>query len=192
MDSRVYASLSAFSDVVDTKVSDESLQEEYLDFERSYFDLGLLSDTDIPWGYFDLGSIMQTDVRIVRRDELVVDVSRMLLRRMITGLPVVDDSGILVGVISVTDVANAVARPELLEKMGELTVSDIMTTYVITETLRSNLRDVLHAMLSFRLHRVIVIDDARKPIGIVSSLDAAKTLQYLLKELKSATLRNAS
>ena len=50
-----------------------------------------------------VGHIMTRDVELVRRDSDVHELEKLLLARKVHGVPVVDSEGVLVGVISQTD-----------------------------------------------------------------------------------------
>ncbi len=51
--------------------------------------------------------IMQRDVPTIHRDESIEDLVRFLFKKRVTGAPVVDDSGQMVGIISEADVTKA-------------------------------------------------------------------------------------
>lgn len=58
----------------------------------------------------DVSEIMRTDVVTVAPDRTVADLVDLLEREGITGVPVVDADEVVVGVVSVTDVARAALR----------------------------------------------------------------------------------
>lgn len=187
--SRTFQTVAAFIESLDRELDEKALKAEFLNFEEHYLDLSLLEECDLPGGLIDLESQMNTQISTVSADESVSSLAKMLLRRMITGMPVVDAEGKLIGVVSTTDIVGAIGRPDRLAEFEELKVRDIMTTYTLTVTLKSDLAEVLHYMTSFRLHRIFVVDEGRRPIGIITSLDAVRILRRVLVELRSQTLR---
>lgn len=57
-----------------------------------------------------VADIMQTDVVTVKPETTVAELTDLLEEEGVTGAPVVDDEGIVRGVVSVSDVSRAVAR----------------------------------------------------------------------------------
>lgn len=139
--------------------------------------------------------VMNPRVLTVRTDMSVREAARYLVDHEITGAPVEDPEGTLVGVVSVVDVTEAAseglsaaafrrrpgyfARPEErplspgdLERLAdeELTVEDIMTPEIYTVATDTPVADVAMAMLRDHLHRLLVVRDG-KPVGVVSTSD---------------------
>ena len=120
----------------------------------------------------------------VHADDSIADVAQTLLERMITGLPVVDDDSRPIGVVSNTDLAGVISRPELYSRIAELKVRDIMTPRVHKVTSDDSLQRAVQILLSFRLHRVLVVDPQDgKLIGLLTALDCTKILDLLVKRL---------
>lgn len=182
VDTRVYSALSEFVDKVDVDSDSDarSLRESYLDFESCYYDLGLLLPVAQAGEPTLACDIMNTNVLSVSEDTWVCEVASILTRRMITGCPVVDSQGKLVGVVSVTDLAGLLAREEMLQQRHQLSAADVMTCYTVTVEPSASIQEILHLVLSFRLHRVIVVDSEKRPMGIVTTLDLARALKSLL------------
>lgn len=59
-----------------------------------------------------VANIMQTEPVTVKPNTTVADLTDLLEEEEITGAPVVDDAGLVQGVVSVSDVSRAVARRE--------------------------------------------------------------------------------
>lgn len=82
--------------------------------------------------------IMTSDVVAVRPDELVVDAAELMEERGLRRLPVLDEEGLLVGIVTDSDIREAETAGSVLisyEPEADadwLTVSDIMTTDVVT------------------------------------------------------------
>jgi CBS domain-containing protein len=96
--------------------------------------------------------------------------AELLKDEAITGAPVVDHQGQVVGIISQSDLIthdlmrSADARPAA-------TVKDIMTTTVVTVEEDTPIPAVALRMAQQGIHRVIVVDKQRQLRGIVTSMD---------------------
>jgi len=143
--------------------------------------------------------VMNPDVMAVRADMTVRDLAAFLAERQITGAPVIDADGRLVGVVSLMDIAEsraegvdvAPAAPAggggieglvdlphgLALRIGnaEASVSQIMTPAVYTIVAETPVADIARTMISGRIHRLFVTENERI-VGIVTSLDLVKLL----------------
>jgi CBS domain-containing protein len=138
--------------------------------------------------------LMNPDVLTVPDDMSVRDLARFLVDNDITGAPVEDDAGRLVGVVSVFDIARLLGEDEddfeLEEREGapangasddagldeagddedELLVEDIMTPAVWSVTEEATVPEVASLMLKEHLHRLLVVRE-EEPVGIISTSD---------------------
>lgn len=114
------------------------------------------------------GEIMTTTLLTVPQVMTVRELSTFLADHEITGAPVTDENGNLVGVVSVTDIAQNEANQDSL-------VRNIMTPTVYTVPADTPVRKIARAMIAGRVHRLVVTqgDDV---VGIVTSLDLLKLL----------------
>lgn len=129
-------------------------------------------------------SIMTREVVTVGPDVLVADAAREMLERRLKRLPVVDSAGRLLGMLSRIDVLKTVstgfgrreAVPEPAEqRLGSHPVPSqvgaVMNPHVPLVRPTTPLAEVLDAVVSTRLNRAVVVDDARRPVGIVVDTD---------------------
>ena len=107
--------------------------------------------------------VMTTKVITIKPDQTKQQAARLLSQNRISGLPVINDEGTLVGVVTEYDV---------IGKQGQ-TVSDIMTGSVITVAPETDLEDVAHILLHERIKRLPVLEEGRV-IGIVSRADLVR------------------
>jgi CBS domain-containing protein len=141
--------------------------------------------------------VMNREVLTVRAELTVRELAAFLTENQISGAPVIDANRRLVGVVSVTDVAqNDAERPELVDdrssptlavrgwedrmnpedlrglhlESDDLLVRDIMTPTVYTVPEDTPVARIAQTMVAGRIHRVFVTRRGRV-IGIVTSLD---------------------
>jgi CBS domain-containing membrane protein len=149
-------------------------------------------------------NVMVKDVVTVREDLPIAGLIREIRTRRFSGFPVVDAEEKAVGVVSQNDVLRALAyavgaeapaaqTPEwrkasslLLEMtlstaggaVSELLarpVRDVMTRSVTSVRADAKVADVCDKMVSNRIHRVLVLDSARKVQGLISATDLVKS-----------------
>jgi CBS-domain-containing membrane protein len=97
----------------------------------------------------------------------------VLDRHRISGAPVVDASGSLVGVLSRTDLVRARSTEYLWANWQGLAVRHLMTTPAVTVQRSTPIVLAAARMERHHIHRLIVVadDDATLPIGILSTTD---------------------
>lgn len=84
-----------------------------------------------------------------------------------------DAAGVMVGILTKTDIVRYIRQ---CCDGGMAPVEVIMTRDVVSSTTKDVLRDVWNVMNKRGLQRIPVIDDNRKPIGIVYARDALQSL----------------
>jgi predicted transcriptional regulator len=146
--------------------------------------------------------VMNPVVFTVRDDMTIRELANFFLEKGISGAPVADETGKLIGVVSVTDIAESASesgsivpdRPEPdlhlpgwdhklsadeLRQMhvedAKLLVRDIMTPTVYTIPEDTPISQIARTMVSGRVHRLLVTRE-NKVVGIVTTLDMLKLL----------------
>lgn len=146
--------------------------------------------------------IMVEKVISIPKDMDLRDLSKLFLEKGITGAPVVDEAGGLVGVVSQTDLLfyhltrddelvldtdfYAHARVEgkalrtgfQIEDLNTGKVEEVMTPVVHSVTETTPLADVAKMMIRKHIHRVIV-RRGRKVAGIITALDVLRVIAKL-------------
>jgi CBS domain-containing protein/rubredoxin len=107
-----------------------------------------------------VSEIMTRDVVSVPPDMPTKEVATILSEQRITGLPVVDGDGTVVGVISELDI---------ISRQGA-TAADIMSGQVISATEDTDVQEVANLFSSSRIRRVPILADG-KLVGLVSRSD---------------------
>jgi IMP dehydrogenase len=88
----------------------------------------------------------------------------------IGGIPVVDDKGILVGIITNRDLR--------FEKNLNKPVSDVMTSKVITTTEFTNFEKTIDILQKYRIEKLPVVDKKQKLVGLITYKDILKLKEY--------------
>jgi CBS domain-containing protein len=120
-----------------------------------------------------VGERMAIEPIVIRADANLSEAARLLDTNHISGLPVVDGSGSLVGVLSQTDLARARATEYLWANWPGLAVRHLMTTPPVTVHRSMPLAQAAKKMERHHIHRLVVVadDDETLPIGILSMTD---------------------
>jgi CBS domain-containing protein len=110
---------------------------------------------------------------VIRSDASLTDAARLMDQYRISGLPVVDGAGSLVGVLSQTDLARARATEYLWSNWPGLAVRHLMTHPAVTVQRSVPLAAAAQTMERLHIHRLVVVDDRDEhlPIGVLSLTD---------------------
>lgn len=149
--------------------------------------------------------MVKTVAEIMTREPIVVtpatplkEAIQILAERHISGLPVVNEQGVLVGVISESDLMwqETGAEPppyvmvldsiiylqnphkyeqEIHKALGQ-TVGEVMTSQVTTISPQKSLQEAAHALQQKQIHRLPVLDDTGKLVGIITRGDIIRAM----------------
>lgn len=122
-----------------------------------------------------IARIMSRDVRACNAGHTLARAAQLMWDHDIGAVPVVDDNGRIVGII--TDRDACMAAYTRGQPLAEILVADAMSTDVVT--CRDNATDdeVARLMASAKVRRIPVTDASRRVIGIVSLNDLALALR---------------
>ncbi len=111
--------------------------------------------------------IMTTRVVTVKPSTPIADAARLLVRRKISGVPVVDekDKTKVVGILTEADL---LAAPS-----GAKTVAEVMRRRVISVAPDTSVDDIAATLVKRKIKRVPVLDGG-KLVGIVSRIDVLR------------------
>jgi len=141
--------------------------------------------------------IMTTEVITVKKETSLKDLARILYEKHINGVPVVDDKGLLIGIICESDlirkdkklhIPTVVAlfdavfyleSPKKFEKeiqrMNATTVEDLYTREVITVAEKTPVDEIATLMTEKKIYTIPVADGDRL-VGIIGKADLIRTL----------------
>lgn len=122
-----------------------------------------------------VGEVMTANPVSIAETASLKEAAGILDSRKITGLPVVDAAGTLVGVLSQTDLVRVRANQHLASNWPGLAVGQVMTKPALTIPASASLEEAARAMEQRRVHRLVVTDDAATPIGIISTSDLVRS-----------------
>ncbi len=143
----------------------------------------------------------------VKPSDLVETVLKLLEEKHISGLPVVDDQGQVVGVVSEADLLfkekpirmplyltflDSIIYLEPLDKFKQqlkknlgVLVEDVMTSKPNTISSDAPVSQAAELMLTKRINRLPVLDETGKLVGIVTRNDLLKALRVELASIES-------
>ena len=144
--------------------------------------------------------IMTKNVICVNPDMRINELNKAFIKDRITGAPVVDENGDLIGVVSKSDIVNydlkkgmhATSMSDYYSSPGlepqqmtddfiktdtltfvDATVKDIMKPSVVTAQPDDSIQDLSREMYDKKIHRLVIVE-GNKVAGIVSTLDILK------------------
>lgn len=141
--------------------------------------------------------IMSRNVITVEPEMELIKLAEVLAIHKVGGVPVVEKSGRLVGVVSQSDLVAQNKNPSIprsitlfdwviyldsmdklkseLDKMAGVLVRDIMTKKVLTVTPESSMAEVADLMTEKKVHTIPVLKDG-EIVGVIGKLDIVRSL----------------
>jgi CBS domain-containing protein len=111
---------------------------------------------------------------MVQVDTPVDEIAELMAQNDITGLPVVDATGALVGVVSQTDMIRVAAGAGGggLRPLTGYTARHVMSHHPVAVRAETPLVEAASRLERHGIHRLVVVaDDGRTPIGVISVSD---------------------
>lgn len=119
-----------------------------------------------------VGEAMTLGVISIKDGATLADAAKLLDDSRIRGVPVVDEEGHVVGVLSQTDLLRARVMEHLWASWPGLAVRHVMSRPAVTARTDMSLDDAAVLMEDRRIGRLVVVGpDGRTPIGILSTSD---------------------
>lgn len=142
--------------------------------------------------------VMKTDVIIANREDIIVDVAKLLIKEKIGGMPVVDDNNKVVGIISETDILKKekyIEPPKIInilegllflddlkqmeqdmKRIAAYKVKDLMSTEIVKVYENDTFDEVANIMIKKSINRVPVVDSTNTLKGIICRYDIIKAM----------------
>jgi len=115
--------------------------------------------------------IMTRPVVSARKNASARDIAMQLLSGLYSGMPVTDEDGKVLGVVTEFDLLGRVFMEEELVK---LTAGDVMTKTPVTVDVSTSLNDLLKTMMENNIVRLPVTEKGRL-VGIVARCDILRS-----------------
>jgi CBS domain-containing protein len=120
-----------------------------------------------------VGEVMTANPISIAETASLAEAAGILDGHKISGLPVIDEVGALVGVLSQTDLIRVRADQHHAANWRGLAVGEVMTRPALTIAVTATLDEAARQMDERRVHRLVVTNQAATPIGIISTGDLA-------------------
>jgi CBS domain-containing protein len=153
------------------------------------------------WALVTARDIMRTDVVTVDYAAPLSDVERTLSEHRISGAPVTDEAGHIIGIVSLKDLIERYAEePESHPRRGagffhlsseemleddfesfeipaesEETAQDVMTAQIYSVEATAGLQEIATIMTRHNVHRVLVQEDG-KYVGLITTMEILDSL----------------
>ncbi len=126
---------------------------------------------------------MSKDVITLTHDRSMMKAAKLLKDNDISRLPIVDEDGVLVGIVSDRDIkeaspskATTLDMHELYYLLSEIKIKDIMSRKVITVSIEDTVEKAAVVMEESKIGGIPVVDADNKPVGIITNTDVFKVL----------------
>ncbi len=154
--------------------------------------------------YLTAKDVMNPNVISVPADWTIEELSQFLIDKAITGAPVKDENGKLIGVVSLTDIVRHDSLAEInlradephdyymhgweerlapeeltsfhVEDKPQAFVRDVMTPMIFKVDENTSIQEVADTMIGGRVHRLLVTH-AGRVVGIVTTMDMLKVIR---------------
>ncbi len=135
--------------------------------------------------------LMSRGVLVISQHMSLRAAAHLLTQARVSGAPVVDEEGRCVGVLSAADLVHWMDRGKQatkrrgtgascvccdwqidgLDDVPEDEVSRYMTTNVVATGPETRVGELARWMRNAHIHRIVIVDERRRPVGVVSSMD---------------------
>ena len=131
---------------------------------------------------------MTQPVTTIGADAPVRQAAELMKTRQIRHLPVVENDGRLIGIVTDRDLRQMIFDPMIHERLGDvvealggLTVRDIMTWAVITVRPESGIRQAARLMREQKVGALPVVE-AGRVVGMLTERDLLRALETLIRD----------
>ena len=137
------------------------------------------------------GDVMTRGADTVELDATLQTAVEIMIERGLSALPVVDRSGVCVGMLTKTDIVRLAgaeqqfgSAPQLarlvlgvdLADLDQARIADVMTSRVVAAGEQDTLPMLAKQMIKHELHHLPICDQQQRLLGVVSSMDLVQAL----------------
>ena len=145
-----------------------------------------------------VAEVMTTEVLTVTQETTLKEVATLLAARGISGAPVIDEAGRIVGVVSEADILAKERRPQQQSRLGRIlgyaapvspkaqarTAGEAMTAPPIVITADRRVDTAASLMLDRQVNRLPVVDRAGVLVGIVTRADLVRAFVHTDEQIE--------
>ena len=117
-------------------------------------------------------AIMVRPVLFARRRKIARDIALQFLTGSFSGMPILDEEGRIIGIITQYELIKAV---ETGRDLAQTTAEEIMSTEVVTAERDTQFSELMNRMTDKNIHRLLITDQDRL-VGVVARSDVLKIL----------------
>jgi|KBSMisStandDraft_5_1062788.scaffolds.fasta_scaffold77539_4 CBS domain-containing protein len=114
--------------------------------------------------------IMSTDIEAAKENATISEVGTRLILRSINGIPIIDDDGKVIGILTIIDILRAIRDNKNIDG---LKAGDIMTRDPTVINQKTDMMDMIDIMDKKGIEMIPVVDEEsdNRIIGVVSRKD---------------------
>jgi len=136
--------------------------------------------------------VMTRDAIAIRTHADIHEAARLLSEHRISGLPVVDEESVVLGVVTEADILSMTGMEKghtfkdilrhllgepLPERKRGNNVGEIMSSPAITTRPDADIRDVARILDERRIKRLPVVDERNRLVGVISRADIVRAMR---------------
>ena len=150
------------------------------------------------------GDVMSSPAKTLEVNSPFSKVEEMFVNQHVRHLPIVDSKGVLVGIITQKDLYKLVSPRKIVEKtlsfdgskildgnayyskevLDAYILKYVMTKEVYTLKVNDTVGDAIHSIVSHEISSVVIVDDKKKVLGIITTFDIIKLADKIFLENK--------
>jgi CBS domain-containing protein len=115
--------------------------------------------------------IMTRNIATLPHDGTVQAAARLMADKDVGFVPIVDDSGAVIGVLTDRDIAIRVVAKSADVKAR---LADVASQNVVCCSPRDDVSKAMKLMKEYKVSRILVCDEAKRPVGVISLQDLAE------------------
>lgn len=152
-----------------------------------------------------VADVMSRQVVSVSHNATMAEAARMMCEKEVRGMPVIDEQGRCVGIITTTDFTS---RDQNLAESGGMLVLDdefamydrgswspVRIAYIAEDRVRQHMTEAIQTvseasslltaarmMCDEHIRRLVVLDESSRPVGVIGSLDVVAAMVNVIEE----------